>query len=126
MKLKSRHTVLKIIKDAGYSIEDSHIMRRWPNLLCVALNINKSKTNGFGKAHQALQNCPIEELIEVGLSWSDSSINKKFPPSKMLTLEDALHGKSGNFLFGCVSCTYDVGPTKEKSIHHVDYGKCRA
>ena len=123
MKLKTRHIVLNLIKKAGYTIEESHVFRRWPDTLCIQLNISKSKVRGFWHAHEILRACPINELIQVGLEWSTKSINKKYPPSTMLGLDEALQGKSGNFLFGCVSTTYDVGPVIKRSIYHVDYGK---
>jgi len=39
----------------------------------------------------------------------------------MLSLDDALDGKPGKFLFGCQEILYDVGPTEDYSVYHIDH-----
>ena len=122
MKIKNKQKILKQLKKVGYIIENVHRFNGRPNSLYVSFDICKSKPTGFYLARIALQKVSIvDELLEVGIGWSERSINKKYPPEKMLSMEDALSGKPGLFMFGCISATYEVGPTEHYSVYHINH-----
>jgi len=105
MKLKTRHTIILALKNKGYSIETSHIWKNQPNTLCIVFDLYKSKTKSFSPIRNVLKKINTNEFLQINVGWSEHSIKKEF----------------GNKpIFGCVSTGFDMGPTKEMSVYHVD------
>jgi hypothetical protein len=110
MKLKTRHVIESLLKQAGYFVDDTYISKKYPKTLNVILDICKSKTKGFESARFAMKNAPLDEFVEVSLAWTEKSVDKKF---------------KGKPIIGCIQFMYDVGPTTKQSIYHVDHPSWR-
>ena len=84
MRLKTKHEIIKLLKEAGYFIEYSHNPRKYPNMFNVTFDICKSKPKGFSQARRVLKKLSIDKLIQVGVGWSQKSIDRKCPTEKCL------------------------------------------